>query len=131
MNEDREILAAEYVLGTLHADERTLFASVLAQDPEAQAAVAAWEARLAALGAAVEEVPPPPEVWRGFNNQQQAEIAKLFLAPKAMHKIRLTNTGKTPITTAPALIMLDNKILAQSMTTYTPGGMMVEKCLME
>ncbi len=32
MNEDREILAAEYVLGTLHADERTLFVSILAQD---------------------------------------------------------------------------------------------------
>lgn len=64
MNEDREILAAEYVLGTLHADERTLFASVLAQDPEAQAAVAAWQARLAALSAAVDEVAPPPAVWR-------------------------------------------------------------------
>ena len=62
-SEDREILAAEYVLGTLHADERTLFASVLAQDAEAQAAVAAWEARLAALSAAVAEVAPPPAVW--------------------------------------------------------------------
>ncbi len=61
--EDREILAAEYVLGTLHADERTLFASVLAQDAEAQAAVAAWEARLAALSVAVAEVAPPRAVW--------------------------------------------------------------------
>ena len=63
MNEDREILAAEYVLGTLHADERTLFASVLAQDAEAQAAVAAWEARLTALSVAVAEVAPPRAVW--------------------------------------------------------------------
>jgi anti-sigma-K factor RskA len=63
MNEDREILAAEYVLGTLHADERTLFTSVLAQDAEAQAAVAAWEARFAALSVAVAEVAPPRSVW--------------------------------------------------------------------
>ena len=63
MTEEREILAAEYVLGTLHADERTLFTSVLAHDAEAQAAVAAWEARLAPLGAAVTEVAPPREIW--------------------------------------------------------------------
>ena len=48
---------------------------------------------------------PPPEVWRNFNYQQQAEIAKLFAAPKAMHKLRLANTSKLPITTAPALIL--------------------------
>jgi anti-sigma-K factor RskA len=63
MNEEREIAAAEYVLGTLHADERTLFASVLAQDAEAKAAVADWEKRLAPLGAAVAGVAPPAAVW--------------------------------------------------------------------
>ena len=65
---------------------------------------------------------PPREVWRNFNNQQQAEIAKLFMAPKAMHKIRLTNHSKYPITTAPALIFKDDHVLGQGMTTYTPVG---------
>ena len=65
---------------------------------------------------------PPPEVWRNFNNQQQSEIAKLFLAPKAMHKIRLTNSSKYPITTAPALILKGNQVLGQGMTTYTSIG---------
>jgi hypothetical protein len=66
---------------------------------------------------------PPPEVWRNFNNQQQAEIAKLFLAPKATHKIRLLNNSKYPITTAPALILKEGQVLGQGMTTYTsPGG---------
>ena len=65
---------------------------------------------------------PPPEVWRGFNNQQQAEIAKLFRAPKAMHKIRLTNNSKYPITTAPALILKSGQVLGQGMTTYTSIG---------
>ncbi len=65
---------------------------------------------------------PPPEVWRNFNNQQQSEIAKLFLAPKAMHKIRLSNSSKYPITTAPALILKGNQVLGQGMTTYTSIG---------
>jgi hypothetical protein len=65
---------------------------------------------------------PPPEVWRNFNSQQQSEIAKLFLAPKAMHKIRLTNNSKYPITTAPALILKGSQVLGQGMTTYTSVG---------
>ena len=66
---------------------------------------------------------PPPEVWRNFNYQQQAEIAKLFAAPKAMHKLRLANRSKYPITTAPALILNGTQVLGQGMTTYTsPGG---------
>jgi hypothetical protein len=65
---------------------------------------------------------PPREVWRNFNYQQQGEIAKLFLAPKAMHKLRLTNTSKYPITTAPALIMNGTQVLGQGMTTYTSAG---------
>ncbi len=66
---------------------------------------------------------PPKEVWRNFNYQQQAEIAKLFAAPKAMHKLRLSNTSKYPITTAPALILNGSQVLGQGMTTYTsPGG---------
>lgn len=68
MTEEREILAAEYVLGTLHADERTLFASILAHDAEAQAAVAAWEKRLAGLSVAVGGVAPPPAVWEAIEN---------------------------------------------------------------
>ena len=65
---------------------------------------------------------PPREVWRYFNNQQQSEIAKLSLAPKAMHKIRMGDNSKYPITTAPALILKDGQVLGQGMTTYTPIG---------
>lgn len=39
-----------------------------------------------------------------------------------MHKIRLTNSSKYPITTAPALILKDNQVLGQGMTTYTAIG---------
>ncbi|WP_374306591.1 anti-sigma factor domain-containing protein [Methylocella sp.] len=63
MTDERELFAAEYALGTLHADERTLFSSVKTQDAEARAAAAAWERRLAPLALAVEPIAPPASVW--------------------------------------------------------------------
>jgi hypothetical protein len=70
------------------------------------------------------EIPiaPPTEVLRSFNNQQQTELAKLMAAPKAIHKLRLSNTSSSPLTTAPALIVRDNRVLAQGMMTYTAPG---------
>jgi hypothetical protein len=65
---------------------------------------------------------PPPEVSRGFGNQQQAELARLKAAPKVMHKIRLENKSDCPLTTAPALIVRDDKLLAQGLMTYTAIG---------
>ena len=65
---------------------------------------------------------PPPEVRHRFNNDQQAQLAKLFHAPKAMHKIRLANSAKCPLTTAPALILRQGRLIAQGMMTYTAIG---------
>ncbi|HUW19138.1 MAG TPA: hypothetical protein VMW16_07545 [Sedimentisphaerales bacterium] len=63
---------------------------------------------------------PPPEVRHNFNNQQQAEIARFLLAPRLMHKIRLENDSKYPLTTAPALIFRKGRVIAQAMMKYTP-----------
>lgn len=66
---------------------------------------------------------PPPEVWRNSNNNpQQAELARLFNAPKVMHRIRLTNSSEYPLTTAPALILHDDRVLAQGLMTYASPG---------
>ncbi|MCG3148025.1 MAG: hypothetical protein PCFJNLEI_01467 [Verrucomicrobiae bacterium] len=65
---------------------------------------------------------PPPEVWRNFNNQQQGELARLLSAPKVMHKIRLENKSEHPFTTAPALIVQNDRVLGQGMMTYTSKG---------
>jgi hypothetical protein len=65
---------------------------------------------------------PPPEVRRPMNDAQQAELARLFNAPKVTHKIRLVNQSNVPLTTAPALIVRDNRVLAQGMMTYTAAG---------
>jgi hypothetical protein len=67
-------------------------------------------------------VAPPTEAWRNFNSQQQSELARLLNAPKVMHKLRIENKSKYPLTTAPAMIVRDDRVLAQGMTTYTAVG---------
>ena len=69
---------------------------------------------------------PPPEVRANLNNEQQRKLARLFNAPKVMHKLRLTNNSKYPLTTAPALIIRTGRVLAQGMMTYTSTGASVD-----
>ena len=51
-----------------------------------------------------------------------AEQARLAAAPKARHQIRLTNTSPFPLTTGPALLLRDGKVLAQGQTFFTAKG---------
>lgn len=62
-NEDQEALAAEYVLGTLDADERAQAAALRGADPNFARMVDAWERRLGELNTMVVPVEPPPHVW--------------------------------------------------------------------
>jgi anti-sigma-K factor RskA len=61
--EDRDALAAEYVLGTLEAREAAAVAAALPADAALAEAVAAWEARLAPLVVLAEPEAPPPDLW--------------------------------------------------------------------
>jgi hypothetical protein len=62
---------------------------------------------------------PPPEVRANLNTEQEAEMARLFSAPKVAHKVRFTNKGSYPLTTAPALVVRDSRVLGQGLITYT------------
>ncbi|MCX7890053.1 MAG: anti-sigma factor [Rhodobacteraceae bacterium] len=61
--DDREGLAAEYVLGTLPPADRARAESMIASDPAFAASVADWTALLSPLDAAFPEVPPPPGLF--------------------------------------------------------------------
>ncbi len=65
---------------------------------------------------------PPPEIERNCNNDRALQLARLSSAPKVMHRIRMQNTSASPLTTAPAVILRDGQLLAQSLMTYTPRG---------
>ena len=69
---------------------------------------------------------PPPEVRGNLPAEQQTEIARLLNAPRPAHKIRLTNSGAVPLTTAPALVLRDDRILSQGTMTYAAPGAMVD-----
>lgn len=63
MADDIDMIAGEYVLGTLDDSERKAFQRRLLTDPVAVAAVAAWQARLSPLLLALPEVPAPAGLW--------------------------------------------------------------------
>ncbi len=62
-DDDRDALAAEYVLGTLSGDERAQAETLMSIDPAFEAVVRQWERRLGELNVMVEAVEPAPEVW--------------------------------------------------------------------
>jgi anti-sigma-K factor RskA len=62
-DDDQDALAAEYVLGTLSAEERIHAEALMTFDPAFEAAVRQWERRLGELNVMVEAIEPPTETW--------------------------------------------------------------------
>ena len=62
-DDERELQAAEYVLGTLDGPSRAAMERVLGEDAEMRARVAAWQARLAPLEEAQPGIEPPARLW--------------------------------------------------------------------
>jgi anti-sigma-K factor RskA len=75
-SEDHIALAAEYALGTLDTDERTLVETMMADDQDFATLVAAWEHRLGVLNQMVGSVEPRPELW------QQIRVAAGLAEPQ-------------------------------------------------
>jgi anti-sigma-K factor RskA len=63
VDDDKDVLAAEYVLGTLDGDDRANVGMLLAIDPGFAATVAKWERRIGELHALVDPVEPPKATW--------------------------------------------------------------------
>ncbi len=62
-NDDTDVLAAEFVLGTLDHEERTQVEARVAADKAFADKVRGWERRLGALHVMVDAVEPPPELY--------------------------------------------------------------------
>jgi anti-sigma-K factor RskA len=63
MDDDKDGLASEYVLGTLDADERAQAEALMLVDSAFAETVRRWERRLGELNVLVSAVEPPPSVW--------------------------------------------------------------------
>jgi hypothetical protein len=73
---------------------------------------------------------PPLELWGDMINYLRGRVGegtevnliRAMYAPKVQHQIRLTNSAKAPLTTAPAMILRQGRLLAQGIMLYTPIG---------
>ncbi len=74
MNEELEFAAAEYVLGTLPADDRARVANQLSTNPELRAAVAGWQRRFAPLDGTAPPETPPETLWRAIENVTSGRV---------------------------------------------------------
>jgi anti-sigma-K factor RskA len=63
IDQDKDVLAAEYVLGTLSPDERAEAQALIAVDTTFADVVRGWERRLGELSAMVDPVEPPSDMW--------------------------------------------------------------------
>jgi anti-sigma-K factor RskA len=70
------LVAAEYVLGVLGAEERREVERRLAQEPALASEVAFWEERLGGLADAVAPVTPPPQAWSRIDAAISAPAAQ-------------------------------------------------------
>ncbi len=61
-----DVMAAEYVIGTLDPMEREQAKALIASDPAFAAQVSQWERRLGELHALAGEIDPPPAVWNAI-----------------------------------------------------------------
>jgi len=63
MEQEKDVLAAEYVLGTLGPGERAEAQALITMDSRFAETVRSWERRLGELSAMVDPVEPPPDMW--------------------------------------------------------------------
>ncbi|WP_293370565.1 anti-sigma factor [Nevskia sp.] len=75
----RQMLAAEYVLGTLRGGARRRFERLARGDIAIRSEIRFWESRLAGLAAGMEPKSPPPSVW--FSLQHRIETSTPVVTP--------------------------------------------------
>ena len=111
-DDDRDALAAEYVLGTLSADEREQAEALLVIDPGFAEIVRVWERRLGELNVMVEAVEPPPDVWDRIKTEidgaerriaAEAEAAAPGVGESLLPTIDEAAPQTVPETTAPII----------------------------
>jgi anti-sigma-K factor RskA len=72
----REVLAGEYVLGTLRGAARRRFEHWLVDDTDLRRLVRDWQERLQPMAEAVVPVRPPVRVWKAIQRRVQARRRK-------------------------------------------------------
>lgn len=96
----RQMLAAEYALGTLRGRARRRFEKLVRKDHDLRAVVTLWETRLAGLADDVQPVAPAPSVWQ-FIQQRIGPAPEAAPAPRATVTPIRKPAAATPPAAAP------------------------------
>lgn len=108
MNEERDLLAAEYALGLVEGAELVDARRLAASDDEFARAVAAWEERLAPLVEEVRSVEPGDRVWEAIQRAIAAAPAagtNVVDLRKRLRVWRGAAVGMTAIAASLALVV--------------------------
>lgn len=97
----RQMLAAEYALGTLHGRARRRFERLLRADAGLRAEAVWWEQRLAGLAGRIAPVAPRGVVWAAIDRQVNA-VAPVVSAPRA--RVNFWRTWSA-VSTAAAVVL--------------------------
>src|SRR5262245_47186226 len=100
-DEDQELLAAEYVLGTLDAEERAQAQALIGINPAFAAVVRYWERRLGELHLMVETVEPSDEVWQRIKSRIAVPEVAAEIAPPAAAPVEQPQPAVEPSSVAP------------------------------
>ncbi len=88
-----DMLAAEYVLGTLDETERDTVGARRLHEAELDAAILEWEARLAPLNELVEEVTPPANVLPRIESRVALDVSTSATQPADIKRLQSRVAG--------------------------------------
>jgi anti-sigma-K factor RskA len=123
MADDIDMLAGEYVLGTLDDAERRAFQRRLLTDPAAVAAVAMWQDRLAPLLLTVPEAVPPATHWSRVGRVRRWQMATAAAALVALVSSGIALRPRAePVAPAPQVAQVAPTPLFQSVAALSEQG---------
>ena len=102
---DRDLLAAEYVLGVLEDEDRAEAIRLLAEDPDFARAVAAWQQHLTPLASQVQPATPPADLWRRIETRIEP-TAEVVPFRRRIRFWQATTVGALAIAASLAAFML-------------------------
>lgn len=117
MSAELDDQAAEYVLGTLSAEERDAFETLLKSDVLARRAVAAWQQRLAPLHTAVGDVEPPAHIWPSIERALPAaasDTARLISLRRSRNRWRIGAMISGAIAAGLAAFSIDRTLVSSN-----------------
>jgi anti-sigma-K factor RskA len=130
-DDDRDALAAEYVLGTLSVEERDHVEALLARDAGFAEIVRLWERRLGELNVMVEAVEPPTDVWERIKTDVDGTERRSEAAAQSieLQSIELNGGQSEPAHAAEASHGLETPDSSVEPSTRTVPDLLSERLL--